>query len=203
MLLKIQIFWYVKPSWLINNKWLFEETCLIHLQEQAAAGHSSSGPSSHGSFIFSSKQPRVIHLQEQAATGHSSSGASSHGSFIFRTKQPRVIHLQEQRATGHSSSGASSQGSFIFRNNLRFSLWTWRHYKPSKHLSLLSLLEVDTSSRPTTISIRGFYGKFFIGRVYGADGTPSAPYTRPTQRLPRPPLIQKLHAENRMLQIKF
>ena len=39
-----------------------------------------------------------------------------------------------------------------------------------------------------------------VGRVYGADGAvrltaPSAPYTRPTQRLPRPPTIQKLGAE--------
>ena len=29
---------------------------------------------------------------------------------------------------------------------------------------------------------------------------PSAPYTRPTQRLSRPPLIQKLGVENHMLQ---
>jgi len=46
-----------------------------------------------------------------------------------------------------------------------------------------------------------------VGRVYGADGAvrrarrtaPSAPYTRPTQRLSRPPPIQKLGAENHML----
>ena len=47
-----------------------------------------------------------------------------------------------------------------------------------------------------------------IGRVYGADGAvqctaPSAPYTRPTQRLSRPPPFQKLGAENHMLQLKF
>jgi len=46
-----------------------------------------------------------------------------------------------------------------------------------------------------------------IGRVYGADGTwrtaPSAPYTRPTQRPSRPPLIQKLGAENHMLQLNI
>jgi len=52
-----------------------------------------------------------------------------------------------------------------------------------------------------------------VGRVYGADGTmhgtictvtaPSAPYTRPTQRLSRPPPIQKLGAENRMLQLNI
>jgi len=30
------------------------------------------------------------------------------------------------------------------------------------------------------------------GRVYGVDDAPSAPYTRPTQRLSRPPhLVQK------------
>ena len=33
--------------------------------------------------------------------------------------------------------------------------------------------------------------------------TPSAPYTRPTQRLSRPPPIQKLGAENRMLQLNI
>jgi len=45
-----------------------------------------------------------------------------------------------------------------------------------------------------------------IGRLYGADGavrhtTPAAPYTRPKQRLSRPPPIQKLGAENHMLQL--
>jgi len=47
-----------------------------------------------------------------------------------------------------------------------------------------------------------------VGRVYGADGAvrlsrtaPSAPYTRPTQRLSRPSPIQKLGAENQMLQL--
>jgi len=47
-----------------------------------------------------------------------------------------------------------------------------------------------------------------VGRVYGADGAvrrmaPSAPYTRPTQRLSRPPTIQKLGAENHMLQLNI
>jgi len=49
-----------------------------------------------------------------------------------------------------------------------------------------------------------------VGRVYtyGADGTvhgtaPSAPYTRPTQRLSRPPPIHKLGAENHMPQINI
>jgi len=47
-----------------------------------------------------------------------------------------------------------------------------------------------------------------VGRVYGADGamrrtTPSAPYTRPTQRLSRPPPIQKLGAENHMVQLNI
>jgi len=63
-----------------------------------------------------------------------------------------------------------------------------------------------------------------VGRVYGADGAvhhphrthdlrsvsqdgwctaPSAPYTRPTQHLSRPPPIQKLGAENHMLQLNI
>jgi len=45
-----------------------------------------------------------------------------------------------------------------------------------------------------------------VGRVYGADGAgtaPSAPYTRPTQLLSRPPPIQKLGAENHMLQLNI
>jgi len=41
-----------------------------------------------------------------------------------------------------------------------------------------------------------------VGCVYGADG-PSAPYTQPTQRLSRPPPIQKLGAENHMLQLNI
>ena len=39
-----------------------------------------------------------------------------------------------------------------------------------------------------------------VGRVYGADVATSAPQTRPTQRLSRPPPIQTLGAENHMLQ---
>jgi hypothetical protein len=42
----------------------------------------------------------------------------------------------------------------------------------------------------------------YVGRVYGAD-TVSAPYTRPTQRLPRPPSIHNLGAENHMLQLNI
>ena len=46
-----------------------------------------------------------------------------------------------------------------------------------------------------------------IGRVYGADGAvrtaPSTPYTRPMQRLSRPPPNQKLVAENHMLQLNI
>jgi len=47
-----------------------------------------------------------------------------------------------------------------------------------------------------------------VGHVYGADGTvrgmtPSAPYTRSTQRLSRPPSIQKLGTENHMLQLNI
>jgi hypothetical protein len=34
----------------------------------------------------------------------------------------------------------------------------------------------------------------YIGRVYGAGTAPYAPHTRPTQRLSRPPPIQKLGA---------
>jgi len=37
-----------------------------------------------------------------------------------------------------------------------------------------------------------------VGRVCGADGA-----ERPTQRLSRPPPIQKLGAENRMLQLNI
>ena len=42
-----------------------------------------------------------------------------------------------------------------------------------------------------------------VGRMYGVDGAvaPSAPYIRPTQWLLRPPPIQKLGAENHMLQL--
>jgi len=50
----------------------------------------------------------------------------------------------------------------------------------------------------------------YVGRVYGADGAvyecrtpPSAPYTRPTQRLSRPPPIHKLGAENCMLRLNI
>ena len=49
-----------------------------------------------------------------------------------------------------------------------------------------------------------------VGRVYGADGAvpshgtaPSALHTRPTQRLSGPPPIQKLGAENHMLQLNI
>ena len=47
-----------------------------------------------------------------------------------------------------------------------------------------------------------------VGRVYGADVAvydmaPSAPYTRPTQRLSRPPYIHKLDTENHMLQLNI
>jgi hypothetical protein len=50
-----------------------------------------------------------------------------------------------------------------------------------------------------------------VGRVYGTDGAvrrtapsaPSVPYTRPTQRLSRPPPIQKLGSENHMLQLNI
>ena len=41
-------------------------------------------------------------------------------------------------------------------------------------------------------------------RVYGADGEVRvAPHTRTTQRLSRPPSIQKLGAENHMLQLNI
>jgi len=44
-----------------------------------------------------------------------------------------------------------------------------------------------------------------VGRVYGVDGAVRrmATYTRPTQRLSRPPPIQKFGAENHMLQLDF
>ena len=40
-----------------------------------------------------------------------------------------------------------------------------------------------------------------VGRMYGADG--AVPHTRPTQRLSRPPPIQKLGAQNHMLQLNI
>jgi len=40
-----------------------------------------------------------------------------------------------------------------------------------------------------------------VGRVYGADIAPSAPYTQPRQRLSRS--IQKLGAENHILQLNI
>jgi len=47
-----------------------------------------------------------------------------------------------------------------------------------------------------------------VGRVYGADGAvsrtaPSAPHTRPTERLSRPPPVQTLGAETHMLQLNI
>ena len=43
-----------------------------------------------------------------------------------------------------------------------------------------------------------------VGRVYDVDGAVRlAPYTRPTQRLSTPPPIQKLVAENHMLQLNI
>ena len=42
-----------------------------------------------------------------------------------------------------------------------------------------------------------------VGRVYGADEAPSAPYTRPTQRLPGSPPNYKLGAENHTLQLNI
>jgi hypothetical protein len=41
-----------------------------------------------------------------------------------------------------------------------------------------------------------------VGRVYGADGA-MALHTRPTQRLSRTPPIQKLGAENHLLQLNI
>jgi len=42
-----------------------------------------------------------------------------------------------------------------------------------------------------------------VGRVYGADGAVRRHYPHRTQRLSRPPPIQKLGAENRMLQLNI
>jgi len=44
-----------------------------------------------------------------------------------------------------------------------------------------------------------------VGVLCGADGAmaPSAPHSTPTQRLSRPPPIQKLGAENHMLQLNI
>jgi len=47
----------------------------------------------------------------------------------------------------------------------------------------------------------------YVSGIYAhhqdAPQAPSAPYTRPTQRLSRPPPIQKLGAENHMLQLNI
>ena len=58
----------------------------------------------------------------------------------------------------------------------------------------------------TEFWIGGGLESLCVGPVYGVDGAerlsrtaPSAPYTGPTQRLTRPPPIQKLSAENHML----
>jgi len=49
-----------------------------------------------------------------------------------------------------------------------------------------------------------------VGRVYGTDcavcdcrTVPSAPYTRPTQRLSGPPPIHKIGGENHMLRLNI
>ena len=55
-----------------------------------------------------------------------------------------------------------------------------------------------------TVWMDGGLGSRCVGRVYGVSRTaPSAPYTRHTQRLSRPPSIQKRGAENRMLQLNI
>jgi len=50
-----------------------------------------------------------------------------------------------------------------------------------------------------------FIDVFLARHVSGKYGrtAPSAPYTRPTQRLSRPPPTQKLGAENHMLQLNI
>ena len=50
-----------------------------------------------------------------------------------------------------------------------------------------------------------FINVFLARHVSGTYGrtAPSAPHTRPTQRLSRKPPIQKLGAENHMLQLKI
>ena len=42
-----------------------------------------------------------------------------------------------------------------------------------------------------------------VSGTYAAHTAPSAPHTRPTQRLSRPPPIRKLGAENHMLQLNI
>jgi len=49
--------------------------------------------------------------------------------------------------------------------------------------------------------VSGTYAHYTVRMV--PCTAPSAPYTRPTQRLSRPPPIQKLGAENHMLQINI
>jgi len=51
-----------------------------------------------------------------------------------------------------------------------------------------------------------FINVFLARHVSGTNAwhtAPSAPHTRPTQWLSRPPHIQKLGAENRMLELKI
>jgi len=52
------------------------------------------------------------------------------------------------------------------------------------------------------MELGNFIDVFLARHVSGATAPP-APYKRPTQRLSRPPPIQKLGAENHMLQLNI
>ena len=59
-----------------------------------------------------------------------------------------------------------------------------------------------------SLCMGGGPGSRSVGSVYGVDGAvqrtaPSTPYTLPTLRLPGPPPIHKLGAENHMLQLNI
>ena len=69
----------------------------------------------------------------------------------------------------------------------------------SSYTSLsLTLLTEQFQDEHTDFSMRILYGADVAVRT-----APSAPYTRPLQRLSRPPSTQKLGAENHMLQLNI
>ena len=61
---------------------------------------------------------------------------------------------------------------------------------------LVRITQADGQLIDTTTTARGEVGR-------ASHTAPSAPHTRPTQRLSRPPTIQKLGAENHMLQLNI
>jgi len=74
-------------------------------------------------------------------------------------------------------------------------------------------LPEDGTLVPKHVRVATYHELCFILRLFDRASSswwcrathtaPSAPYTRPTQRLSRPPLIQKLGAENLTLQLNI